>query len=76
MEFTVVSPVKSSENVLRILANKMASGRELTMAENLMAMTASGQILGNNYGPGPAEMEVSTPQLPENIKGLLANYAG
>ena len=76
MEFTVVSPVKSSENVLRILGNKMASGRELTMAENLMAMTASGHILGNNYRPGPAEMEVSTPQLPENIKGLLANYAG
>ena len=76
MEYNVVSPVKSSETVLRILGTKMATGRELTLAENLMAMTASGQILGSNYGPGPAEMEISTPQLPENIKGLLANYAG
>ena len=41
-----------------------------------MARSASARYLRGNYGPGPAEMEVSRPELPESIKGLLASYAG
>ena len=46
------------------------------MAERMMALSASGAIVASAYGPGPTEMVVKTPELPENVKGMLANYAG
>ena len=76
MEFSRVSPLSISENVLSMLGNKIAAGQELTMAERLMALSASGAVISSKYGPGPTEMVVKTPQLPENVKGMLANYAG
>ena len=76
MKFSTVSPLSLSENVLTILGNKLAAGQELTMTERLMALSASGAIIANKYGPGPAEMVLAPPQLPEDVRGLLANYAG
>ena len=76
MKFNTVSPLNISEDVLGILGNKIASGRELTMAERMMALSASGAIVASAYGPGPTELVVKTPELPENVKGMLANYAG
>ena len=49
---------------------------ELTMTERLMALSAAGAIVASKYGPGPAEMVLTPPQLPEDIRGLLADYAG
>lgn len=76
MEFNRVSPMAIAENVLTMLGNKVGSGRDLTMSERLMAMTASARSTSNSYGPGPAEMELKTPELPESVKGVLANYVG
>ena len=76
MKFKTVSPLSISENVLGILGNKIASGRELTMVERMMALSASGAIAASAYGPGPTEMVIKAPELPENVKGMLANYAG
>ncbi len=76
MKFSTVSPLSLSENVLTILGNKLAAGQELTMTERLMALSAAGAIVASKYGPGPAEMVLTPPQLPEDIRGLLANYAG
>ena len=76
MKFHTVSPLRISENVLSILGNKIAAGRELTMVERMMALSASGAIAASAYGPGPTEMVVRAPELPENVKGMLANYAG
>lgn len=76
MEFNRVSPMAITENVLTMLGNKISSGRDLTMSERLMAMTASARSTSNAYGPGPAEMELKTPELPESVKGVLANYIG
>jgi hypothetical protein len=76
MENTIVQPISATEIVLSTLGNKYISGRELTLAERLMALSASAQILAGEYGPGPAEMVVTPPELPESVKGLLANYAG
>ena len=76
MEFSRVSPLAISENILSMLGNKVAAGQELTMAQRLMALSAAGEIISSAYGPGPTEMTVKAPQLPENVKGMLANYAG
>ena len=76
MQYNTVSPLNISENILGILGNKVAAGRTLTMAERMMALSAAGAITASAYGPGPAEMVVKTPELPENVKGMLANYAG
>ncbi|MFT4301957.1 MAG: hypothetical protein QM579_09400 [Desulfovibrio sp.] len=76
MEFGKISPLSISESVLSTLGRKVASGQNLTMTECLMVLSASGAIIASEYGPGPAEMSVKVPQLPETVKGLLANYAG
>ncbi|MBB5143351.1 hypothetical protein [Desulfovibrio intestinalis] len=76
MEFGKISPLGTSEIILSMLGRKVASGQSLTITECLMALSASGAIIAREYGPGPAEMTVNVPQLPETVKGLLANYAG
>ena len=68
--------VSTNENMLHTLGRKVSAGRELTLAEDLMARTAAARFLRGNYGPGPAEMQVSRLELPESVKGLLASYAG
>lgn len=74
--FTPYQPVSRTEMVLHSLGRKIGSGAELTMPERLMAMTAAAQVTVNNYGPGPADMVVQKPQLPETVKGILASYIG
>lgn len=69
-----VDPATANENVLRALGRKIGSGSELTLAENFMAMTATARATKDYYGPGPAEMVVQKPELPETVKGVLAQY--
>lgn len=69
-----LEPVSPTETVLRTLGRKIGSGSELSGVERLMAMTATAQVTANNYGPGPADMVVQPPELPETVKGVLANY--
>ncbi|MBD5607464.1 MAG: hypothetical protein HDQ93_01260 [Desulfovibrio sp.] len=76
VEYHPLEPTAPTENVLRALGRKVGSGSELTLAESLMAMTATAQSTADNYGPGPAEMQLKRPELPETVKGVLANYAG
>lgn len=74
--FQPYQPVSRTENVLSQLGRKIGSGASLTMAERLMAMTAAAQVTVHNYGPGPAEMVLQKPELPETVKGVLASYVG
>ncbi len=76
MEYNTIKPVNITENVLTMLGRKVRSGRDLTMSERLMAMTATAQSTADRYGPGPAEMVLQPPDLPETVKGVLANYTG
>ena len=39
-----------------------------------MAMTATARSTKNYYGPGPADMVLQKPELPETVKGVLAQY--
>ncbi|MBD5641035.1 MAG: hypothetical protein HDQ91_01275 [Desulfovibrio sp.] len=72
--FKPYAPVSRTEMVLTHLGRKIGSGADLAMSERLMAMTAAAQVTANNYGPGPAEMVLQQPQLPETVKGILAGY--
>lgn len=74
VKFNLPQPVDATENVLTHLGRKVASGIELSMAERLMASTATAQVTADRYGPGPADMVVQQPQLPETVKGVLASY--
>ncbi|MDY3809546.1 hypothetical protein FYJ44_11305 [Desulfovibrio sp. PG-178-WT-4] len=76
MEYNTIKPVNITENVLTMLGRKVSSGRDLTMSERLMAMTATAQSTADRYGPGPADMVLQPPDLPETVKGVLANYTG
>lgn len=75
-QLITVEPISPTENMLNALGRKIGAGRELTLAEDLMARTATARLTKDNYGPGPAEMEVKRLELPENVKGVLASYAG
>lgn len=74
--FKPSQPVNRTEMVLNQLGRKIRTGAELTMAERLMSMTATAQVTANNYGPGPEDMVLQKPQLPETVKGILASYVG
>lgn len=76
MEYSSIKPVNITENVLTMLGRKVGSGRDLTLSERLMAMTATAQTTGDRYGPGPGDMVLQPPALPETVKGVLANYTG
>lgn len=72
--FQPLEPASPTENVLRSLGRKIGAGSDLTLSETLMAMTATARTTTDYYGPGPAEMTVQKPELPETVKGVLANY--
>ena len=76
VQYQPLEPVSSNEAVLQQLGRKIGSGMELSMPERLMAMTATAKSTANYYGPGPAEMVLQKPELPETVKGVLANYIG
>lgn len=76
VQYEPLQPVSRTEVVLHSLGRKIGSGSELSTAERLMAMTATAQKISNNYGPGPAEMVLQKPELPEQVQGILANYVG
>lgn len=76
VEYHPLEPMGATENVLRAIGRKVGNGSELTLAENLMAMTATARTTSDYYGPGPAEMTIKKPELPETVKGVLANYTG
>lgn len=75
MELHGFSPTRNGEYMLRILGTKVAAGRDLTLVERLMAMTAAGRVMAGNFGPGPADMVTGSLDLPESVKGMLADYA-
>lgn len=76
MDNSVVKPVNPNDLVLDIVGRKYISGSSLTTAEELMALSASAGEMAKNYGPGPAEMVLKKPELPENVKGILVEHAG
>lgn len=76
VEYKPLEPISANENVLRSIGRKVGNGSELTLAENLIAMTATAEAIHSNYGPGPTEMVMKKPELPETVKGVLAQYVG
>lgn len=76
VQYEPLQPISRTEVVLQSLGRKIGSGSELSTTERLMAMTATAQKVSNNYGPGPAEMVLQQPELPEQVQGILANYVG
>lgn len=76
VKYQPIEPVSKTDLVLTSLGRKVGSGAALSMPERLMAMTATAQVTANNYGPGPEDMVVQAPELPEMVKGVLANYTG
>ncbi|MDR3357415.1 MAG: hypothetical protein LBN96_00850 [Desulfovibrio sp.] len=71
-----IGTITSADIVLGMLGRKLGSGQELTMAETLMAFTEMAKTRMNYYGPSPANMRLKPPPLPEDVRGVLANYTG
>ncbi len=76
MAESVVKPISPNELVLEVVGRKYKSGSTLTTAEDLMALSASAGMTAQVYGPGPAEMVLKKPELPESVKGMLVEHAG
>ncbi|MDR1660719.1 MAG: hypothetical protein LBR94_10385 [Desulfovibrio sp.] len=71
-----IGPITGANIVLGMLGRKLAGGQELTMAETLMAFTEMAKTRMNYYGPSPANMQIKPVPLPEDVRGVLANYTG
>lgn len=71
---TIPQPIDGAETVLYSLGSKLSAGRELVNVENIMAMSTAASVSKRQFGPGPDEMQVSRPELPEQVKGVLAQY--
>lgn len=69
-----ISTMPRHERVLTNLSMKISAGSELRRPEQLAAMSAAGTATREYYGPGIDNMEVHQPELPENVKGVLASY--
>lgn len=76
VQYQAPQPMGVTERTLDMLGTKIGRGAELTMSESLMAMTAYAQTTSDRYGPGPADMVVQKPELPEVVKGVLASHIG
>ena len=70
-----VTPIDVNRSLLGTLGRKMLGGSNLTLSENLMALSASASVTADFYGPGPDTMVVKTLELPESVKGMLVEYA-
>ncbi len=70
-----VQPVTAAENTLSMLGRKYVATGNLTRPEDLIALSASVGVTKSYYGPGVTEMQVKTTDLPETVKGILADYA-
>lgn len=74
VEYAAPKTIDSTETVLTMLGQKIGQGHTLTLGERLMAMTATAATTADRYGPGPGDMVLTPPDLPETVKGVLANY--
>ncbi|MBR4742290.1 MAG: hypothetical protein IK079_05275 [Desulfovibrio sp.] len=72
----VTHTVSGNKLVLGDLGRKMAAGHEFSGTENRIAITSTAIEYPLGYGPGPSEMQVKNPPLPENVKGALADAMG
>lgn len=75
VEYQPLHPAEPYENILSALSRKISNGSELTIPERLMASSATAQVIHADYGPTPAQMELARPDLPETVKGVLAQYS-
>jgi hypothetical protein len=68
--------VSGSEILLGSLGRKLSHGGELNNPEQLMAVSNAAKMTAGYYGPTPEEFTITKPELPESVKGVLADYAG
>jgi hypothetical protein len=71
-----IGTVLSTNIVLSMLGRKLGSGQDLSMAETLMAFTEMAKTRMDYYGPSPSTMQIKPTPLPEDVRGVLANYTG
>ncbi len=64
-----------AEITLQNLGTRYATGAKLSGVDIGMATLASAQLNAQRFGPGPANMKVTGETVPENVKGVLAQFA-
>ncbi len=67
--------IKGSDLVLRNLGNKVAEGQELSNPERVMAISNAAKESAGKFGPTVEEFQVGSSPLPEETRGVLADFA-
>ncbi len=75
METLSVSQPSGADLTLQNLGIRQATGAKLSGVDIGMATLAAAQKNAERFGPGPANMKVAGEQIPEYVKGVLAQYA-
>ncbi len=60
---------------MAVLADKVAQGGRLTMAEQGIVITNAAKVYSSMFGPSVEDFRLKPMPLPENIKGVLASFS-
>lgn len=73
----MLSPTSASgiAITMNVLADKVSRGNALTMSENGIVVTGAAKIYADSFGPSMGEMRLNPQPLPENVKGVLTDFA-
>jgi hypothetical protein len=57
------------------ITDKMKRDARLTVAEQHLAISNAANLSVRSFGPMPEDVRVPNIPIPENVKGVLANFA-
>lgn len=72
----MIDGLSAWERTLTNIGRNVGAGVEMRLADRLSVMTAYAASMRASYGPGPMDMQTHLPDIPENVKGVLAAYVG
>ncbi len=75
MENNIPKPNNGSEIILGDVGRRYAAGQKLSMTDENMAITATTKQNADQFGPSITDFTVSGPELPEQVKGTLAQHS-
>jgi hypothetical protein len=64
-----------SDVTMVVLADKMSRGTRLTHVDQSLVISNAAKIFAHSFGPMPEDLRLPEIQIPENVRGVLANYS-
>jgi hypothetical protein len=60
---------------MAVIADKVARGTRLTHVDQSLVISNASKIFAHSFGPMPEDVHLPSVQIPENVRGILANFS-